>query len=655
MNLLPFMNPVPHMNTMPLTKTFRPAPLFVALGLLAGSLATAGPAVADTARYRLSWRDDPSTTMVVGWDQTSGSGGVVHYGKTDEGTNASAYPLSQGVDRVTSAFGMENHFVRLNNLEPDTAYYFVIRDDTSTSPRFWFRTAPATPKAFSVVAGGDSRNNRTPRRNGNQVVAKVRPLVVMLGGDFTDDDTATQWRNWFDDWQMSTSPDGRMYPMLATRGNHDSNASIYELWDTPSDRNHYALTFGGTMARLYTLNSEIAAGGNQRAWLDGDLSDHACITFKLAQYHKPMRPHTSGKSEGQDEYTHWSDLFFNHRLDLAVECDSHMVKRTWPLVPATSGDDEGFVRDDDEGTTYIGEGCWGAPTRTPNDSKSWTRAAGSFNQVNWIQVHPDRIEVRTLPTDSIAGADSVSDADPFSVPNNLEVWTPTSGAVVTVPARERPDCGLTPEEVIAFGDTWSFHDQGVDLGPNWAAPDFEDGAWASGPGQLGYGDGDEATVLTDADPNHPSVYFRKAIDLPRPVLAAQLRVLFDDAVAVWVNGARVYDVNMDDGTDFATFASASSSDNEEAQATLDAAGFVVGRNVVAAMVKQRNGSSSDVSFDLSLRVTLAPPPGGTGGAGGNGGGCSYVGAKGRWGWLAALLGLGLMLRRPRRRRDDEGG
>jgi len=54
--------------------------------------------------------------------------------------------------------------------------------------------------------------------------------------------------------------------------------------------------------------------------------------------------------------------------------------------------------------------------------------------------------------------------------------------------------------LLPAGSTWKYLDNGSDQGTAWQAPDFNDSAWASGPAQLGYGDGDEATVI-NADLN----------------------------------------------------------------------------------------------------------------------------------------------------------
>lgn len=382
--------------------------------------------------YRLSLRGDPASTMVIGWCQKTGTDPKVYYGTTDQGTNYASYSSNVSPHRQVTVKTMDTRFVRLTGLKPDTNYYFVINDSEGTSPRFWFRTAPSTQQPFTFIAGGDSRTNRTPRRQANQLVAKLRPLFVAFGGDYTDGDSSTQWNEWLTDWQLTTSSDGRMYPVIATRGNHDENATVEGMFDTPSTDVYYALSFGGSLLRLYTLNTEITAGGAQKTWLEGDLAAHSTV-WKAAQYHRPMFPHTTYKGDNVMLYDAWAALFYNYRMSLVVECDSHVVKRTWPLRPSTEpGSQLGYIRDDSSGTVFIGEGCWGAPLRNNDDNKTWTRAGGKFNQFDWIHVYPDRMEIRTTPYDNVAIVGTVSNSDPFTPPANLRIWAPPNGSMVTV-------------------------------------------------------------------------------------------------------------------------------------------------------------------------------------------------------------------------------
>ncbi|RSC95095.1 Ig-like domain-containing protein [Tenacibaculum singaporense] len=389
---------------------------------------------ASNNKYRLIITDNPATTIMIGWNQISGSNPVVYYGTTDNGTNWSNYPNSKSVDRSVSYKGMSNTFAKLTGLSPNTNYYFVIKDSQGVSSRFWFKTAPSTNDKMSFIAGGDSRNNRTPRRDANLLVSKLKPTAVFFGGDMTNGDSSSEWQDWFNDWQHTTASDGRMFPIVPTRGNHEgSNSSIYNLFNVPSTSVYYDITFGNNLYTIYTLNSEISAGGSQYSWLSQKLNANNSI-WKSAQYHKPMRPHVSSKSEGNDEYASWSQLFYDKGVNLVFESDSHTVKTTWPVKPCSSGSncDEGFVRDDVNGTVYVGEGCWGAPLRSSNDSKNWTRDASTFNQFKWIFVEESKIEVRTIKVDNASSVGSVSNQNPFTIPSNLDIWNPSNGSVVTI-------------------------------------------------------------------------------------------------------------------------------------------------------------------------------------------------------------------------------
>lgn len=391
-------------------------------------------AFSNTRRYRIMFTDNPSSTIMIGWEQVSGNNATVYYDTVDHGTNWSNYSFSKTVDRSVTDKGMNNQFAKLTSLSPNTNYYLVIKDSQGTSTRFWFRTAPDTNDTMSFISGGDSRNNRTPRQNANKMVAKLKPTAIFFGGDMTNGDTDIEWQEWFDDWQLTTATDGRMFPIIPARGNHEyNNSRIHNLFNTPSINSYYNITFGANLYSLYTLNSEITAGGTQGAWLASELQNDNAI-WKSAQYHKPMRPHVSNKSEGTDEYNNWAQLFFDHEVKLVYESDSHTVKTTWPIKPCNTGTncEEGFVRDDNFGTVYVGEGCWGAPLRASDDGKTWSRDFGSFNQFKWVCVSTSKIEVKTIAIDNADSVGENGNTDVCALPSGINVWNPTNGALVTI-------------------------------------------------------------------------------------------------------------------------------------------------------------------------------------------------------------------------------
>ncbi|RIK84024.1 MAG: hypothetical protein DCC68_02405 [Planctomycetota bacterium] len=179
----------------------------------------------------------------------------------------------------------------------------------------------------------------------------------------------------------------------------------------------------------------------------------------------------------------------------------------------------------------------------------------------------------------------------------------------------------TTDTLIPFGATWRYLADGTNQGTAWSAPGFADGGWASGPAQLGYGDGDEATVI-NCGPSAPqcnqnnfiTTYFRHSFNVANPSQYSSLTLRFrrDDGIAIYINGTEVARNNLAAG---ATFDQGASNATDDGNSIFDVVNIPVsllsaGNNVIAAEVHQQSGSSSDVTFDLSL-LALVPSPGAT--------------------------------------------
>ncbi|MEM9990183.1 MAG: metallophosphoesterase family protein [Bacteroidota bacterium] len=390
---------------------------------------------AKTDKYRCMWRDNPATTMVVGWNQITGSNPILYYDEVPRGNDPLMYAKRQAPDHAIQAKGMRNRFVRLKNLKPNTTYYFIIKDSDGVSRPLSFHTMPDNAyERLSIIAGGDSRNYRDARRRANALVGKLRPHFVLFAGDMTGGDDSKQWQQWFNDWQLTITPDGRLTPIVVARGNHEaSNKTLIDLFDVPHAGVYYALHFGGDLLSVYTLNSMIASGGKQMQWLQTQLKDNSNTTWKMAQYHHSIRPHTAKKPEKLELQKNWSPLFHKYKVKVAIESDAHVVKTTYPIRPSNeTGSDEGFIRDDENGTVYIGEGCWGAPLRDSNDAKKWTRSSGSFNQFKWLFIDQERIEIRTIKTDFAEQTEVISKHNVFQIPSGLRIWNPLEGDVIKI-------------------------------------------------------------------------------------------------------------------------------------------------------------------------------------------------------------------------------
>lgn len=170
--------------------------------------------------------------------------------------------------------------------------------------------------------------------------------------------------------------------------------------------------------------------------------------------------------------------------------------------------------------------------------------------------------------------------------------------------------------LIARGTSWKYLDNGSNQNTAWIAPAFDDSAWAAGNAQLGYGDGDEATVVgfgADANNKYITTYFRKSFNVANPAGFNNLTldILRDDGAVVYLNGTEVYRTNMDAGTvgylSTATAAISGTGETTFLQTTISPSLLVAGTNVLAVEIHQSSGTSSDISFDLGLIGQTAPP------------------------------------------------
>ncbi len=178
----------------------------------------------------------------------------------------------------------------------------------------------------------------------------------------------------------------------------------------------------------------------------------------------------------------------------------------------------------------------------------------------------------------------------------------------------RTDLGAFPfagtaNPLIAFGSDWTYLDDGSDQGGGWTQADFDDSAWASGPAQLGYGDGDEATVLDygpDSDNKYITSYFRRSVVLGNPAQYSglELHVLRDDSAVMYINGQEVWRDNLPAGAiDYLTLAVTPLGTAEEGiiqTAIISADVLVPGTNVIAVEIHQVLPTSTDTSFDMEM-------------------------------------------------------
>src|SRR4029453_5807973 len=70
--------------------------------------------------------------------------------------------------------------------------------------------------------------------------------------------------------------------------------------------------------------------------------------------------------------------------------------------------------------------------------------------------------------------------------------------------------------LISYGSSWKYLDNGSNAGTAWRAVSYSDATWRTANAELGYGDGDETTVVrygSFSSSKYVTTYFRKAISI----------------------------------------------------------------------------------------------------------------------------------------------
>ena len=151
---------------------------------------------------------------------------------------------------------------------------------------------------------------------------------------------------------------------------------------------------------------------------------------------------------------------------------------------------------------------------------------------------------------------------------------------------------------------WKYLDNNVDQGTAWQARLFNDTTWSNGVAQLGFGDFDEATIVSSNQ--QVTTYFRKSfvVNNASTYTNLQLWLLRDDGGAVYLNGTEVFrTTNMPANFTFSSLTVGPAPPDNSVDITNVNAGvplLINGTNVIAVEIHQSALISSDISMDLQL-------------------------------------------------------
>lgn len=219
------------------------------------------------------------------------------------------------------------------------------------------------------------------------------------------------------------------------------------------------------------------------------------------------------------------------------------------------------------------------------------------------------------PTAAAGGGPSLELTSPGvdnAVPSNWRAASTTQGTpgAANTPAGGGGGGGGGPTTVLNWGSPWRYNDSRADLGTAWRQVGYNDGAWASGPGQLGFGEGDEATQLSPGPSNNRllTAYFRSTFNVANPAAVQSMAIdlLRDDGGVVYINGVEVARTNMPAGTitakSYAPLGLWGAEEQTPINVAVPPSVLQPGVNTIAVEIHQNSRSSSDLSFDARVIV-----------------------------------------------------
>jgi len=160
---------------------------------------------------------------------------------------------------------------------------------------------------------------------------------------------------------------------------------------------------------------------------------------------------------------------------------------------------------------------------------------------------------------------------------------------------------------------WKYLDDGSEPAAAWVTAGFDDSGWSNGVAQIGFGEGDETTVLRRfselTETSIITYYFRHTFPVsdPAAITGLTVRLLRDDGGIAYLNGTEIFRSNLPLGpVNSTTLAQLVAEDSDFRAMRVNPQLLHAGQNVLAVEVHQINLTSSDVSFDLELLPNLAP-------------------------------------------------
>ena len=395
-------------------KKYRFAGVVLRFGMLFVSITGMLPALsmawaAEPVAVYLTWREDPTSTMVIHWHSPDAENAItaVAYAEADAAADAEAWVEIGAWSRSMLGSDRIIHKTELGGLKPATRYAFRFAEDAE---QYFFETMPAQlEEPIRFVVGGDSAPYPLMADMCREAAARD-PHFAVIGGDIAygnaDPALIARWYAWFEWWHNNMiAPDGRLIPVVVGIGNHEvaeryvdrgatyaSAPYFTSLFAFPGLPGYGVLDFGDYLSLILLDTGHLnEIPGQQTDWLEQVLVGRQNQKHIVPVYHVPGYPsHRDFDGRLQTEVReYWVPLFERAGVRMAFENHDHTFKRTHPILAGEL---------DEAGIVYLGDGAWSVDLREPVDpDETWyLDKAESRHHVFIVTLDEDGADVEAL-------------------------------------------------------------------------------------------------------------------------------------------------------------------------------------------------------------------------------------------------------------------
>lgn len=433
---------------------------------------------------------------------------------------------------------------------------------------------------FAVI--GDYGDNSSTEADVAKMVKSWQPDLVLTVGDnnYQDGKWATIDANIGQHYSAFIKPYvgkygpgsadiNRFFPTLGNHDWHEAGATPYlAYFELPGNERYYEFTWGAL--HFFALDSDPKEpdgntwGSKQAVWLQAR-AKASNAPFKIAYFHHAP---FSSANHGPQQWMQWP--FAELGIYLVIAGHDHVYER---------------IRH--EGVLYLVNGFGGAQmysTKGPLMAGSQVRYDVTQGAV-FFELRPGwlRVEARSRLGLVIDQLGLLPNGQAFAIGDKLS------------------------KPLFDFAAPWRYLDQGT-APASWAQPGFDDKEWSVGAGPFGYGEAAAKTKISwGKDPaNRPiTTWFRRHFTLPvgkpGPVM---LRLVRDDGVRVWVNGAEALRINLPAGEvshdTAAGEALAPPEEGEILESLIDPLLLQAGDNVIAVELHNASKNNGDLFLACGL-------------------------------------------------------